>query len=60
MTQEQIIAITKAGAKRAASDGFAMTPVQSRHVERLAELKKRAELDDRHNDEALSVLLRAS
>jgi hypothetical protein len=61
MTREQIIAVAKAGAKRAASDGFAVTPAQPRHLKRLAELKKRAELDKKHNDEAFSapVLLRA-
>ena len=55
MTREQIIAIVKAGAKRSASEGFAMSPVQPRHMARLAELKKRAEIDKAHNDRALLV-----
>jgi hypothetical protein len=61
MTQEQIIAFTKAGARRAASPGFAATPIQPRHAERLAELKARAEADKKHNEEAMSApsLLRA-
>ena len=57
MTREQIIAVTKAGAKRAASEGFAVTPIQPRHVKRLAELKKRAEVDKKHNYEAFAAPL---
>ncbi|MEY9157348.1 hypothetical protein [Bradyrhizobium japonicum] len=55
MTREQIIAVTKLGAKRASAKGFAATPIQSRHAKRLAELKKRAEEDRRHNDEAFAL-----
>jgi hypothetical protein len=61
MTQEQIIAVAKAGARRASAPGFAVTPLQSRHAKRLAELKERAEADKKHNEEAMSApeLLRA-
>jgi hypothetical protein len=61
MTRGQIIAVTKAGAKRASTSGFAATPIQERHAKRLAELKQRREADKQHNEEALSspVLLRA-
>jgi|NGEPerStandDraft_6_1074524.scaffolds.fasta_scaffold351178_2 hypothetical protein len=61
MTRAQIIAVTKAGAKRAQTAGFAATPIQGRHAKRLAELKRRLEADKKHNEEALSlpVLLRA-
>jgi hypothetical protein len=38
MTRAEIIASTKLGAARAASDGFGVTPIQDRHVKRLAEL----------------------
>jgi len=39
VTREQIIATTKAGATRAATGGTAVTPINPRHVKRLAELK---------------------
>lgn len=58
MTREKIIAITKLGAKRAAAKGFAATPIQSRHAKRLAELKKRAEEDRKHNEEAFALQVR--
>lgn len=58
MTREQIIAVTKLGAKRASAKGFAATPIQSRHAKRLAELKKRAEEDRKHNDEAFALQVR--
>ena len=54
MTREQIIAACKAGAQRAASVGFAMTPVQKKHIARLQFLKARAEADEKHNDMALA------
>jgi hypothetical protein len=53
MTREQIIAAAKAGGRRATSKGFAATPVQQRHKKRLEELKRRAELDRKQNEEAL-------
>jgi hypothetical protein len=58
MTREQIIAITKAGARRSVSEGFAVSPIQPRHLARLAELKRRAEIDKEHNDHALSGPIR--
>lgn len=39
MTREQIVAISKAAMKRTQEPGFAQTPVNPKHVKRLAELK---------------------
>ncbi|WP_038946810.1 hypothetical protein [Bradyrhizobium genomosp. III] len=58
MTREQIIAITKLGAKRATAKGFAATPIQSRHAKRLAELKRRSEQDRKQNEEAFALHVR--
>ena len=54
MTRSEIIANTKTGAARAASGKFGVTPRQSKHVARMAELKKRIQRDEKHNEDAFA------
>jgi hypothetical protein len=58
MTREQIIASAKKGAELAASKGFAATPRKQKHIHRLLELKKRRQMDEKHNEEEMAVELR--
>lgn len=55
MTRAQIVANTKAGAARVATQQKDVSPRSSKHRARLDELKRNAERDAKHNEKMFAV-----
>ena len=54
MNRAEIIASTRTGAARVAAKTVGVTPRQKKHMARIAELKRRIDLEKKINEEALT------